>query len=200
MSETSRGTGWWLASDGRWYPPELHPTRRYPPVAAQAAPEPPGRRGRRLAVIVGATIVMVSIVAYLSVSIVLGGSALGVLRAGSATATVSWQKTSGCVTTFSGTAAGLSLNGSATGVFPSNPTAGRSGCLPMPPVTPRASQFSLLVGRWKGTLGGTAFSLRVTLSAAVPLKAHRGALTVGQIDGTFGSKSVHATLTTPNQS
>lgn len=25
MSETSRGPGWWLASDGRWYPPELHP-------------------------------------------------------------------------------------------------------------------------------------------------------------------------------
>ena len=28
MSETSRGAGWWLASDGRWYPPELHPSHR----------------------------------------------------------------------------------------------------------------------------------------------------------------------------
>jgi hypothetical protein len=25
MSEVSRGQGWWLASDGKWYPPELHP-------------------------------------------------------------------------------------------------------------------------------------------------------------------------------
>ncbi len=25
MSDTSQGPGWWLASDGRWYPPESHP-------------------------------------------------------------------------------------------------------------------------------------------------------------------------------
>jgi Domain of unknown function (DUF4190) len=25
MSDTARGPGWWQASDGRWYPPELHP-------------------------------------------------------------------------------------------------------------------------------------------------------------------------------
>jgi hypothetical protein len=31
MSETSRGPGWWLASDGRWYPPE---TWTGPPPAA----------------------------------------------------------------------------------------------------------------------------------------------------------------------
>ncbi len=27
MSEASRSDGWWIASDGRWYPPELHPAR-----------------------------------------------------------------------------------------------------------------------------------------------------------------------------
>ena len=26
MSDMSQGPGWWLASDGRWYPPELHPS------------------------------------------------------------------------------------------------------------------------------------------------------------------------------
>ena len=25
MNDMSQGPGWWLASDGRWYPPELHP-------------------------------------------------------------------------------------------------------------------------------------------------------------------------------
>jgi CRP/FNR family transcriptional regulator, cyclic AMP receptor protein len=25
MSDVSQGPGWWLASDGKWYPPELHP-------------------------------------------------------------------------------------------------------------------------------------------------------------------------------
>jgi hypothetical protein len=27
MSDVSRGAGWWLASDGKWYPPETHPSR-----------------------------------------------------------------------------------------------------------------------------------------------------------------------------
>ena len=25
MSQVSQGPGWWMASDGNWYPPELHP-------------------------------------------------------------------------------------------------------------------------------------------------------------------------------
>lgn len=28
MSDVSQGPGWWLASDGRWYPPHLHPGHR----------------------------------------------------------------------------------------------------------------------------------------------------------------------------
>lgn len=31
MSETPQGEGWWQASDGRWYPPELHPQFLPPP-------------------------------------------------------------------------------------------------------------------------------------------------------------------------
>jgi hypothetical protein len=26
MSNVQEGPGWWLASDGRWYPPETHPS------------------------------------------------------------------------------------------------------------------------------------------------------------------------------
>ena len=26
MSDKPEGPGWWIASDGKWYPPELHPT------------------------------------------------------------------------------------------------------------------------------------------------------------------------------
>ena len=36
MSDQSQGNGWWLASDGRWYPPESHPTAS--PVAAAPGP------------------------------------------------------------------------------------------------------------------------------------------------------------------
>jgi hypothetical protein len=36
MSDVSRGHGWWLASDGKWYPPELHP------AYASSPTQPPG--------------------------------------------------------------------------------------------------------------------------------------------------------------
>jgi len=36
VSEVSQGPGWWVASDGKWYPPESHPaTREAPPVQSQ---------------------------------------------------------------------------------------------------------------------------------------------------------------------
>jgi Domain of unknown function (DUF4389) len=37
MSDVSQGPGWWIASDGKWYPPEQHPN--YQP------PSPPGAYG-----------------------------------------------------------------------------------------------------------------------------------------------------------
>lgn len=37
MSDTSQGEGWWVATDGKWYAPELHPN--YVPPAAPA-PDP----------------------------------------------------------------------------------------------------------------------------------------------------------------
>lgn len=50
MSDTSQGPGWWIASDGRWYPPESHPSRRErpapptPPQRPQQAPPKPKRQ------------------------------------------------------------------------------------------------------------------------------------------------------------
>ena len=32
MSDKSEGPGWWIASDGKWYPPELHPAVREEPA------------------------------------------------------------------------------------------------------------------------------------------------------------------------
>ena len=34
MSDTAQGPGWWLASDGKWYPPEQHPAPPPPPQAS----------------------------------------------------------------------------------------------------------------------------------------------------------------------
>ena len=50
MSDVSRGPGWWLASNGKWYPPESHPAVRTPEPPNQsplAVPEiPPAGGGR----------------------------------------------------------------------------------------------------------------------------------------------------------
>lgn len=34
VSRQVQGHGWWIASDGRWYPPEAHPGYRHPSPAA----------------------------------------------------------------------------------------------------------------------------------------------------------------------
>ncbi len=46
LSDFSQGSGWWLASDGKWYPPETKPTMQQPSVplgsAASEGAAPPG--------------------------------------------------------------------------------------------------------------------------------------------------------------
>ena len=43
MSDVSQGPGWWIASDGKWYPPHLHPSAAQlpPPPQSYAAPVQP---------------------------------------------------------------------------------------------------------------------------------------------------------------
>jgi hypothetical protein len=44
MSDQSQGPGWWQASDGKWYAPELHPDYRPavpPPPQVPTSPQPP---------------------------------------------------------------------------------------------------------------------------------------------------------------
>ncbi|HEV3280668.1 MAG TPA: hypothetical protein VG032_03600 [Acidimicrobiales bacterium] len=41
MSDTSQGSGWWQASDGKWYAPELHPNYVPEPLVTTVATPPP---------------------------------------------------------------------------------------------------------------------------------------------------------------
>lgn len=43
MSDTSQGPGWWLASDGKWYPPEMHPDPAGRTVHPHGSDRPQGR-------------------------------------------------------------------------------------------------------------------------------------------------------------
>jgi uncharacterized RDD family membrane protein YckC len=41
MSDVSQGPGWWIASDGKWYPPHLHPSAaELPPPPSYVPPQP----------------------------------------------------------------------------------------------------------------------------------------------------------------
>ena len=56
MSDVEAPPGWWLASDGRWYAPELHPAAQasQPPVQVTAGPTTDGRpHGRWMIPVLG---------------------------------------------------------------------------------------------------------------------------------------------------
>lgn len=42
MSGVSQGSGWWQASDGKWYPPEQRPNNPPPPQTGAPVPSTPG--------------------------------------------------------------------------------------------------------------------------------------------------------------
>ena len=95
-SQRQEGPGWWLASDGLWYAPELHPDFVRPeggenqisasPVATATAPmpfqphtiqsnsRPPSRARRQGRIIVPALILVVVVAAAVTVSVVGGSS------------------------------------------------------------------------------------------------------------------------------
>lgn len=45
MSDASQGPGWWLASDGKWYPPQVPPAAFAPPVPPPQVPPQPAPPG-----------------------------------------------------------------------------------------------------------------------------------------------------------
>ncbi len=67
MSDRQVGEGWWLASDGKWYPPESHPSRA---GAGDHAAPPAEYAGfwRRLA-----AVIIDSIIVSIAGAIVVGG-------------------------------------------------------------------------------------------------------------------------------
>lgn len=228
MSDVSMGPGWWMASDGKWYPPHLHPNalaqqpaapaaaaaqvaeqplQGWPPAqpgfASGSAPPQKGSGGsrRRTVIFIGAAAVIVAVAAIIGVSAISSSNGVTALKTGPGTASVTWHTTTGCMSAFSGTAAGLSLSGTAEGVGPR----GSSGCL-SPPSSGASSQgsatalpSSVEAAQWDGQLGGKSFSLKVSIDLSSLGTSPQGPTTVATIDGTFGSEPVHVTVTaSPN--
>jgi len=145
------------------------------------------------------------VVAAIAVPIhqVLSSRGVGTLASGPGTGTIHWQRTSGCVTPFSGSAAGLTITGTATSSYPSGTGGSKAGCVPSgytrtttaagTPVIPS----SLLISVWQGSLGGTPFDLRVTLDLGQGSGPTSGqsSITIARVQGTFGGQPVDLTVT-----
>ena len=95
MSDVSQGVGWWIASDGKWYPPELHPSVRVapPPVlpfdlTTTASPTPVGSgpRPRRVSrrVVMAGSAILVALIA-------LGATLAAVSGSGGPTYPAAWN-------------------------------------------------------------------------------------------------------------
>ncbi len=89
MSDGASGPGWWMASDGKWYPPESHPAFRpqwspvlgasggpgLPVVTAEGSSARPGqRRRRRPVVLTVASVVALALITTMVVASQGGGT------------------------------------------------------------------------------------------------------------------------------
>ena len=77
MSDVSQGEGWWQASDGKWYPPDLRPDLPPPPKQPKSSLPQPGSPpapstspsvGKRVGVAVGVVVLVIvaAIVAFMA--------------------------------------------------------------------------------------------------------------------------------------
>lgn len=76
MSDQSQGEGWWMASDGKWYPPDQRASVAAPPHPT-AAPERPTATGAFICGIIGSVIGLIPLLGILAIPLGLIGFFLG---------------------------------------------------------------------------------------------------------------------------
>jgi hypothetical protein len=197
MSDTSQSPGWWQASDGKWYPPHLHPNYVAQTQQTYQAPmaAPPPRRSHGFVIaIVSAVVLLVLVGVGVGIYMAAQASAIG---PGSGTATISWQPVgAGSVNSdtggvndqpqpFTGSIEGIGVSGTARFVIPGNASA--------------LSESSIPLQRYTGSFDGKSFNLEVTVSLSRSGATSSTAPTDAGfvVNGTWGSDNVHAVITAP---
>lgn len=209
MSDVPQGTGWWLASDGRYYPPpQPQPLAQPPqpqaqplpahsaawsPVAPSAAARWPSGRAIRVAIALLGLLIVLAVVIPL---VATAAKSLAAVPLGPGTATLTWTSSPSVTTgsaspSFSGTIAGYPVSGTATTPSPSSaPSTGSGSGVSHPSV----------VGSFTGSLGGVPFSVVVSFDLDVSNTSSSAGLPLFTITGTFGSDPVNGTITSVGSS
>ena len=164
MSDVSRGTGWWLATDGKWYPASETPPHASPPTRRSPAHRSPRRQkgsggpGRALLASLGVVVIVV-VIAVVVVVLTMNGAnkkkSAGANPPGHAPTTSATASSLG-----SGTAPPATTV--ATGAT-SAPTAGSAPALPSTPTA--AAPPIVLTGTGHGTPTFTAAGGLTVLTA-----------------------------------
>jgi len=194
VSEMSQGPGWWIASDGKWYPPQEHPDRTGtsapPGDTSTMVPTPPtvGEHSLITGVgevfdpsihvtearsirfwILGAVVLVALAVAALVVALESPTPTGSALSTGPTTASMVVTLPRTGQPSFSGTLAGRPLSGVITGKGESNSTNGAP------------------IAEYKGKLGNVPFDLHVSI------KPFQNGQISFEVTGTYGSEPVTAT-------
>lgn len=131
MSDISRGPGWWIASDGKWYPPHLHPSVRIPdpteadrgsltvfsdPSTTDAGPSADASPGRRSKMPLAVALSLAVVVLLVAGSVVVfGGSKSASAQVVDAVNSTLNNGTAHVTVTVSGTADATNLSGAGSG-------------------------------------------------------------------------------------
>jgi len=200
VSDVSQGPGWWIASDGKWYPPESHPdamASREPtivaptphiessvtahvtvpatiPVAGSGASSvlaaTPALRRGRSKVLFVLGVGVLLALAVVALVVALGSDGGSAFAPGPETATINIKVPPSGQASFSGSVGGTALTGTVTG----------SGSL-----TSGVPLFT-----YRGSLGGTPYVLRVSLGGGGAGSVAQGGVVAFQVAGTYGSEQV----------
>ncbi|MHB8320165.1 MAG: hypothetical protein ACYDEP_13210 [Acidimicrobiales bacterium] len=206
MSDVSRGSGWWIAADNKWYPPESHPNYQastatpgtpsssLEPASLQVTPRVVGNdRNRRSRLQIGGSIAVVAVVAVFVIVVTLKSGGVSVFEPGHGSATITWKQAGGGYglppRPFTGSINKSSLFGTAT-------QPGRPSVKPNQPVT---AEFH--ISTWTGMLAGRPFNLKLTASVVANRKLRPPTPKNPQADlsesvsfkvtGSYGSQPVH---------
>jgi hypothetical protein len=128
MSDMSQGPGWWIASDGKWYPPHLHPSVHVPepweaegaqgadpshPSSGASAPGTNAGKRSKTPVVVAAVVVVILLV--VGAVVVFGGSKSASAEVVDAVNSTLSNGTAHLTLSISGQADGTSVIGTGTG-------------------------------------------------------------------------------------